>query len=419
MAKKIACLYNMNNIMAQTSSYLADLGHDVTLYLIDEYAHFHPYADSYKDLNYKIKQFPLKKTEIVTIKRDLLINEFGHYDYLIGIEYAPAIALRIGKCLNVFYSAATDLSDYPFSKYKYLTGKKWKTEEKYLAELQFKGIKNAIGISMNIAPLPIENALKKIEPKGKRFNALPYVYLKKWEDSESLKKSILKEKFDNIRAKYDILIFHHIRHEWGDNIDEVHKKGNNLILESLSFLIKKYKEKKIGLITFEYGTSVGNSRDLIKKLKLDNNVEWIGISNRKDYMYGISIADICVGQLYHNLITYTSCIEYITLKKPVIQWFNGELNNNEHHFFAINSQESLNETFVKIIDKLNTEFINLKTTAAYNWLIEDNVKKPILYIESDLNNSQNRNFRFIFFLELKFKFLLLMDKIIFKFIKNG
>jgi hypothetical protein len=88
-----------------------------------------------------------------------------------------------------------------------------------------------------------------------------------------------------------------------------------------------------------------------------------------------------------------------------------------HHDIKKNLFSS--EQFVKIIDKLNTEFINLKTTAAYNWLIEDNVKKPILYIESDLNNSQNRNFRFIFFLELKFKFLLLMDKIIFKFIKNG
>ena len=191
-------------------------------------SYFHPTADSYEPLNFKLREYPLKKTEIVTMSRATLRSEFGQYDYLMGIEYAPAIAMRIGKPLNVFYSAATDLSHYPFSEYQYATGAVWKTEEKYLADLQFYGIKYAHNISMNMAPLPIENALIKIGFKGHRFEALPYLYMRLWANNEVLNKSNLKATLDEVRSRFDVLIFHHIH---------IHKK-------LLMILIKIYRLPK-------------------------------------------------------------------------------------------------------------------------------------------------------------------------------
>ena len=401
--------------MAQTCRYLADEGHDVTLYLINEYAHFHPTADSYQPLNFKIKEYPLNKTEIVTMSRAALKSEFGQYDYLMGIEYAPAIAMRIGKPLNVFYSAATDLSHYPFSAYQYGTGATWKTEEKFLADLQYYGIKYAHNLSMNMAPLPIENALIKIGFKGHRFAALPYLYMKLWENKEVLKESILKPAFDEVRSRFDILIFHHIRHEWGDDTDEVHQKGNHKLFHALNYLKANAGNKRVGLITFDYGNSVGKTKELIKELNLEDNVVWFSVNKRRDYMYGISIADICVGQLHHNMITYTSFAEYVALKKPVIQWYNGsEDEMKKLPFFAVKSQEELNEKLIYLGIHKDESSVLAKTLASFQWLEAENVEKPLTAIRLDLKLKVNQAYLTAFILEFRYKLTLLIDKVIFK-----
>ena len=401
--------------MAQTCRYLADEGHDVTLYLINEYAHFHPTADSYQPLNFKLKEYPLEKTEIVTMSRAALKNEFGQYDYLMGIEYAPAIAMRIGKPLNVFYSAATDLSHYPFSQYQYATGATWKTEEKYLADLQFYGIKYAHNISMNMAPLPIENALIKVGFKGHRFVALPYLYMKLWANKAVLKESTLKAAFDEVRSRYDILIFHHIRHEWGDDTDEVHQKGNHKLIHALNHLKANSANKRVGLITFEYGNSVGKTKELIKELNLEENVVWFPVNKRRDYMYGISIADICVGQLHHNMITYTSFAEYVALKKPVIQWYKGSEEEMKNlPFFAVKSQEELNEKLIYLGIHKDESSVLAKTLASFQWLEAENVEKPLTAIRLDLKLKVNQAYLTAFILEFRYKLTLLIDKVIFK-----
>ncbi len=405
----------MNNIMTQICRYLADAGHEVTLYLIDEYPHFHPNADSYKPLNFELKEYPLKKTEIVTKDRNELRAEFGRYDYLLGIEYAPAIALRIGKPLNVFYSAATDLSHYPFSEYAYFTGSTWKTEEKYLADLQFQGIKNACNLSMNMAPLPIENALKRIGYSGKRFEALPYLYTGFWRDKDVLEKSVLKQEFDKVRSSFDVLLFHHIRHEWGVNTDEVHKKGNDKLINALADIKQRLKGKKVGLITFEYGNSRLDSKKYVEECGLTENVVWFPVSNRKDYMYGISVSDICVGQLHHNMITYTSFAEYVVLKKPVIQWYDDTDEIREKlPFFAVKSQLELNDRLLDIAQNPDAGYIKDKVETSFHWLETDNVEKPLKAILADLN-AGHRSLKFKSdMMELKFRISLFIDKLIYR-----
>lgn len=42
---RIACIGNMNNIIAPTAQYLSDLGHEVDLFLLYEFDHFKPEAD--------------------------------------------------------------------------------------------------------------------------------------------------------------------------------------------------------------------------------------------------------------------------------------------------------------------------------------------------------------------------------------
>jgi len=405
----------MNNIMAQTCRYLADEGHDVTLYLINEYAHFHPTADSYQPLNFKLKEYSLKKTEIVTMSRAALKSEFGPYDYLMGIEYAPAIAMRIGKPLNVFYSAATDLSHYPFSEYKYASGATWKTEEKYLADLQFYGIKYAHNISMNMAPMPIENALIKIGFKGHRFAALPYLYMQLWDNKEVLKASTLKSAFDEVRSRYDILIFHHIRHEWGEDTDEVHQKGNDKLLLALNNLKANSGSKRVGLITFDYGNSINKSKQLIKELNLEDNVVWFPVNKRRDYMYGISIADICVGQLHHNMITYTSFAEYVALKKPIIQWFKAsEDERSKLPFFAVSSQEELNEKLIYISTHIDDSTVTAKVIESFNWLEKENIEAPLNAIRRDMKLQSKQINWFSLILEFRFRLFVMLDKLLFR-----
>lgn len=401
--------------MSQTCRYLADMGHDVTLYLIDEYAHFHPSSDSYNAVNFKLKEFPLAKTDIVKISRKKLIAEFGQYDYLMGIEYGPAIALRIGKPLNVFYSAATDLSDYPFSNYSYGSGSTWKTEDKYLADLQFYGIKYAKNLSMNMAPLPIENALVKIGFEGNRFEALPYLYMNLWLKSDVLQQSILKATFDSVRNRFDILLFHHIRHEWGDDTAEVHQKGNHKLIHALHALKNNSAGKSVGLITFDYGNSVNKTKQLIESLGLQDNVVWFQVSKRKDYMYGISIADICVGQLHHNMITYTSFAEYVALKKPVVQWFSAP-DSERHHlpFFAVASQDELIAKLQHISSNLHSETIIQKAEQSYKWLDAENVQKPLNAIRNDMKMPVSKKMMWSTLFEWRFQMSLLIDKLKFR-----
>lgn len=45
---KVARVGNMNHMLFQIQRYLVDEGHDVTLFLLEEFDHFLPSADTYR-----------------------------------------------------------------------------------------------------------------------------------------------------------------------------------------------------------------------------------------------------------------------------------------------------------------------------------------------------------------------------------
>jgi hypothetical protein len=99
---KIACIGNYNNMLFSVARYLRDL--HLYHFHKSEPTHFHPHADSYLSQEELDKfVFKLESIHFFSLKfNSYFKNIFSKYDFLIGSDWAPAIAERTGRKLDIF-----------------------------------------------------------------------------------------------------------------------------------------------------------------------------------------------------------------------------------------------------------------------------------------------------------------------------
>jgi hypothetical protein len=379
----------MNNIPSVIGRVLIDNGYDVTLFFLNEYDHFHPESDSWnKIINLKYVKLNWEKDDIIKLNSNKINEILGGYDFYIGVEWAPAILYKAGIRLDLFYVMGTDLSNYPFYKSKKIFAPVWQLKYILLAKQQYYGIKYASFISMNKSSDFLENCLDIVKPSGKRILGIPYLYLNQYDDAY-LSKSDYKKQFDLIRTQFDFLIFHHIRHEWVTSKGTIHDKGNDILFKSVQKLINNYPEKKIGIITIEYGTDIENSKTLCKDLCIEKNVIWMPKMEKKHLLYGLKISDVFVGQLIDKFSGYTSLFEALAMKKAVIH--NGiELDKSLYPMLIANNEISLLSQLEKCINKeIDLIEMGLKS---YDWIKYNGFELPVSQVLNAIETKSKKRY---------------------------
>lgn len=374
---RIACIGNMNNIIAPTAQYLAEMGHIVDLFLLYEYDHFRPeaeYNDS-KDIKFSIKKIEMDFGGVMQISKSKLKKLLSDYDFYIGTDYAPAILARINRRLDIFAWAGTDLFQWPFYKSKYVIPHFWEIDNLQTAYFQKIGIKNTRCIPMSVNNDFTLGILKKIKTKAQIVNPLPFIYYPQLNREQlSINPNVLE--ILELRSKTDLIIVQQTRQWWYSAPKNV-CKGNDVFLRGMMKFKEKNPDVNFKIILFEYGEDVDKSKELIQDLGLTTNVVWIPKILRKDLLKIIKIADIGIGQFgEESWFLYCSSAEILASKTVFLGFrddaFYKKNNIKLYPMLNANSDAAVCKEIINYLE--NKQYYAAQSQIAFDWLLEYNEK---------------------------------------------
>jgi hypothetical protein len=322
--KRVALLGNMNNNFFNLARYLRDLQYDAHLFIFpNDPKHFHPEADSYAieftDYVHYLSwgnPFDLLHTPVETI-----LSDVGGFDHYIVCGTAPAYFAKANIQIDLMVPYGSDLYDIPFFKIVRPT-KLW--HYFIFTKLQRKGIRLTKHISIADSSALFKRSLQRIGFRGKRiYSGIPLVYTKQYAPdviSKYYSTSAYFPEFKKIRDQFDLVILHNSRHCWKDEPDPVALKDNHKLFQGVSAFLKKYPDRKVAIITFEYGHDVPASKQLCQELGIEKNVFWFPLMPRKEIMMGMSLCDIVAGEFRNSWFTYGVVFEAMALAKPVMHY---------------------------------------------------------------------------------------------------
>ena len=389
--KRILLIGNPCNMFSTTCKYLQDLGYDINLLLFsNELNHFLPEADL---LNRKRPKYVQETTlshypsDFYNSKKDEVKKITENFDFIIGCGAAPAYLNLINVRIDLFIPSGSDLYFLPFYRGKRLLKQSFKKIVKmiYITYHQREGIRRAKNIMFPNTNFEIENCLKSLKIKNNRIKlSPPQIYYKEYEISNLknyYKKNPTKNsvKFEKIRVQTDFIIFHHCRHSWKKNRNNIDYKGNEKLLKGFSQFLKKNKTINAKLILFEYGQDVEASKILIKKLNIEESIHWFPILERREIMYGISLSDLGVGEIGLSWLTYSTLLEFLCMSKPIIAYRDDHLyERSNQDLFEINNVSNSNDVFLSL-DNYYTNQIKQKEIANKNfdWFIKYGVEASL------------------------------------------
>ena len=419
---KIACLGNMNNIIAPTAQYLAEMGHEVDLFLLHEFEHFVPEAD-YDDpslIKFNTKKLDMDFGKVLDFPISLLEKNLIGYDFYIGTDYAPAILARLNIRIDMFAWAGTDLYEWPFYKSRFMIPQHWEMERILVSNLQRIGIKNAKAIPMSLNNDFILKKLDILGFNGQIVSPLPFLFYPHIENlkSEDYQEGFLKTA-QNLRKNSDILLVQQSRQWWATAPSHI-SKGNDIFLKGVAKFVQKNPSVKVGIILFEYGDDVGFTKELLKELKLDDNCIWAPLMFRKDLLKTLKLADIGVG-LFGSESCYLYCSNAEIIASNVMYMghrddkFCESKNIDLYPMLNANSED-------EIAEKLEyyhsyREEVKVQTHNAFNWLIDYNEKSFLNQVSNLLEafTVQKLAFNdrcFLVVLKTKLLFVTLINKLV-------
>ncbi len=313
---KIACIGNMNNALFCVARNLRDLGYDAHLFLVEEFDHFLPLADSYDiDLPDYVHQLNWYNIGHWDIKKEQIINDLNGYDFFIGTDLAPAFLYKAGIKLDIFSPHGGDIFHHCFYSFKNFPPKRYEIGAFWRSIEQRKGARQAGQIMFDYTNDLYESYLKKAKLiKNRLVMNAPYIYSKQYSLS-NLQKSPEFVKAQKNRDKYDLIFFSQVRHCWKTNL---HYKANDRLIHGYANFLNQNKEANSLLILFEYGWDFEASKQLVIELGISNKVLWLPIMSRKDLMAWLYFADLGIGEFGESFLTYGSVLESLSLKKPFL-----------------------------------------------------------------------------------------------------
>lgn len=306
---KIALISNMNNNYFALLRYLRNMGEEVILFHFeDEYAHFNPENDTWHLEQWQpyIKKLPFKYydhyNQINSFDEEAVKSELKDFDILIGSGPSPAYLDKVGIHLDAFFPYKTGIEYY-----KDITSIRYPALSKKIRgfnELQKAALrKTPYAINRDFRSETYER-IKSLGMINKPLT-IPMVYLEQIPTTVELPKVYL----DGIRKMLasDFIICHLGRHlwkrrwtQWAKGFNFINNNANDKVIKAFHALIQNRNAKDALLVLFEYGPQVDLSKNLIKRLGIENQVLWFPLTPRKIIMqlipyFTLGIGDIAVG----------------------------------------------------------------------------------------------------------------------------
>ena len=430
MSSKIAFVCNMNHMMFTLCRYMLDEGFDCHLFVFkDEAKHFLPDADCFDDsyfayttiLNHKKEDFFL---DDLTNTSSIL----KRYDFFIGTDLAPAFLYACGIRLDIFIPHGTDIFKIPFDsevKRPSVVNRTW-----WLKSLFFNSKLQLAGI--NVTPtIIIDDEYNRFGYKNKLNPSINYIsasppmlYAPQYEKFEERNFEKLKsaKTFNELRAKYLLIIFSQSRHFWGNKDWEAkgNGKGNDVLIRGFAKFLHENNFPNACLVLYTYGANVENSKALIKELSIEENVVWMPVSDRKEIMFGLNISDIACGEFYRSWYFCGTVNEALFLNKPLIHFRDdiGQIRTNGYPVINVRNEIDIS-VYLKKFYNDRSVFID-QASKGKNWIIQFSVE-PIVKIIKDLiqdklknQSSEINNSAEVGKLRKKIKGRLLLNKLFFK-----
>ncbi|WP_421941592.1 glycosyltransferase [Pedobacter sp.] len=320
---RIALICNMNNMFSSVCKYLIDSGYDAHLFQYNTHpSHFDGRADSFGNiLDNRIHIINWTSPgQLLTYSTDKIKTLLHDFDFIIACGTTPAFLSKAGIKLDLFIPYGSDIYTYPFFEFTY--NPIYMFKKLYFQYHQRNGIRNAVSFMMEKQIDWVEKKAKSLRIKGDRFNtSIPMVHLPTYENitPNELNNLSFYNKYLDIRAAQDLVIFHHSRHSWKNPQDKFELKGNNILFKGFADFLKQNANIKACIVTLEYGNEVDESKALIKELGIEENVYWMPKQDRKELMMGISLCDFVVGELYNSFNLYGVTTEALQMGKPIMQ----------------------------------------------------------------------------------------------------
>lgn len=391
---RVALIGNMNNNHFPLLRYLLDRGYEAELLLLDsEFEHFQPEYDTFQILDLPILKTNFSKlpSGFWRLKKNEIRSILSKYDFLIGAGPAPAICSVANISLDLFTPYGSDIYYIPFSRWIFKIGLKKALKTRYLRWHQRRGIKRCKSVMMDFTNDEYELLFESLGVNNKRiYSNLPFIYHYEYSPLQILKhlpKSSLYNKLKSIRDTNDVLIFHHCRHEWIEDEKIVisstkHTKGNQKLIKAFAQIVKQYPQKKLQLITFEYGSDVDRSKKLIHDLGIESNVTWFPLAPRREIMIGISLCDLGVGELDSSYFSYGTIYEFLAMSKPVIHYRDDKQYSDYYEsmypMYSAKNTNNVREILERYID--DPSAFRETGRIAHNWFLENAIERPLRLI---------------------------------------
>jgi hypothetical protein len=395
---KIACVENMNNNMFAVMRHLRQRGYNADLICSDEVDHFLPKADTFEEtyLSY-IKEFDFTKNDILNADKLLINKFFSNYDFIIACGPSIAYLTYAGVKIDIVIPYGSDLYNVPFYEPENAHDPvldKWRV---VLAKNQKKGIENATAVIFDYTSEDFEKVIDKFNFKGTRYKyPCPFIFTPEfnWKKASYLQSvSSFSSKMTAIKNKYEFIAFSHIRQAWKNPPDIWCYKGNERIFRAFREFLDRTGANAC-LIVFEYGTCIQDSKDLVTELKLDNNVIWFPLMQRRDILTMISYIDVGIGEIGNfSWFSYGAIYEFLCMKKPVIhrrddKVYIGKVDSFYPMYSAANEEQVTSALIDCYSNKARSEQI---AEDAYEWYRINAIDRPIEIIVSEI---EKKNFRF-------------------------
>jgi glycosyltransferase involved in cell wall biosynthesis len=404
--KRIALVGNMNNSFFAIARHLRDRGYEAHVFYRNMHEHFHPQTDTLNlsdlDFCHQVNDWGDAFHDEVLLSK--IYNSLKGFDFFIGMGTEATMAYKAGIHFNIYIPYGSDIYLYAHQQQNYplyvMLMAFFKINRKVSYADRKKGtsaafLKNAIAnadyVLWDNANDEVDEKLKAIGLEGKLIRtSVPFVYPKQYINfKDSIPQDIHWGSFVNgLRTNNDFLMLYHGRQEWVKPGNEFESKHTHYLIEGFAkFLAKKPAGFNAKLLMLEYGFDVDASKELIKKLNIEKDVQWFPKMYRKDIMYILSKVNLACGEFNRSYISFGTIIEAMSIGVPII--------HHREDALYVDSYESLYpminaKTPQEIADALTTyapqpEKLKQMGAAAKIWVdkyfIDQSIEKIVNIIE--------------------------------------
>jgi glycosyltransferase involved in cell wall biosynthesis len=319
----VGLLGNENNMLFATARHLRDRGIDARLFLYNTDAgHFHPSCDTF-ELDYRDWTTQLawgRASEFSNVSAATIERDTRHLDRIIASGAGPGYLSKIGRPVDVFIPYGSDIDEMPFRPPEFNRRSLRSLYE--FPKAQRRGIEMSKHLVGPKTEMLIERNLRKLDFRGKRHMVAPPMVYTPLYNPESIAKYTGECHWlrfvQELRARVDVLVFHHARHLWVSPARSYWSKGNDILVRGFAEACKQRPSTRFGLVLVEYGGDVEATKELIRDLGVEKQVLWLPSCLRKDLMVGMSLADIGSGQFGESYLTSGVVNETLAMAKPLL-----------------------------------------------------------------------------------------------------